>query len=119
MVEQVTSAPRLDLCEKHWGYEMILNEGKNGDCLICDRDSDIFKLRKVVDDEGKNVLRLRDNIERLYKTLGAQSGSCKACDAPIWWVTTKNGKSAPFTAEGLNHFADCPKAEQFRKKKKT
>lgn len=34
-------------------------------------------------------------------------------------VTTKNGKSAPFTADGLNHFADCPKADRFRNKGKT
>lgn len=55
------------------------------------------------------------NIQSLLKTIGAKPGACKGCGTPVWWVTTKNGKSAPFTSEALNHFADCPKAASFRK----
>lgn len=61
--------------------------------------------------------RLRSNIQLLYKSLGLDQGQCRACGCPIWWVITKNGKRAPFTAEGLNHFADCEGADQFRKGK--
>ena len=59
--------------------------------------------------------KIESNIQMLYATLGASPGTCKACGAAIWWVKTKNGKNAPFTAAGLNHFADCPKAKNFRK----
>lgn len=31
-------------------------------------------------------------------------------------VTHANGKAAPYTEEALNHFADCPDAEGFRRR---
>lgn len=60
----------------------------------------------------------RKNIQSLFQTIGADRGACKSCGATIHWVLTKNGKRAPFTAEALNHFADCPNAQQHRKGKK-
>ena len=53
---------------------------------------------------------LEGAIPKLYGVIGATKSKCKACDRTIWWVTTKNGKHAPYTAEGFSHFADCPKA---------
>lgn len=49
-------------------------------------------------------------------------GTCSACGVPMEWWRTPQGKLAPLTAVGFSdhfqsHFADCPKAEQFRKKK--
>ncbi len=58
---------------------------------------------------------LRSNVRALLDVIGGKS-QCRACGADIWFVKTKNGKSAPYTAEALSHFADCPKAESFRKK---
>lgn len=57
----------------------------------------------------------RDRISTLYVSLGAEQGQCNSCGRPIWWVTTKNGKAAPFTQDALNHFGDCPHAAQHRK----
>ena len=42
---------------------------------------------------------------------------CKLCKALIVFVRHKNGKLAPYTLEGLNHFIDCPQREAFQKKK--
>lgn len=42
-------------------------------------------------------------------------GLCQGCGASIWWLVNKNGRWAPYTRDGLNHFADCPRAEAFRK----
>jgi len=43
-------------------------------------------------------------------------GECRGCRATVWWVPTINGRRAPYSAGGLNHFADCPKAGQFRRR---
>lgn len=57
---------------------------------------------------------LKSNIVKLLNQVG-QPGKCSGCGKKIWWVTHLNGNTAPYTEEGLNHFADCPKAQSFRK----
>lgn len=44
--------------------------------------------------------------------------SCK-CGALIYKVTHLNGKTAPYTEAGLNHFIDCPNAGEFRQQNQT
>lgn len=58
--------------------------------------------------------RLKLNIQHLLKQVAGE-GTCKGCGAKIWWVKHKNGKSVPYTDEGLNHFADCPQAGKFKR----
>lgn len=48
------------------------------------------------------------------KAIG-QAGRCKGCRREIWWFKTRLGKPAPYTSELVNHFADCPAAQRFRK----
>jgi Fe-S cluster biogenesis protein NfuA len=50
------------------------------------------------------------------------TGKCRGCGASIIWGTTKNGKNFPISRvlneniyEYISHFADCPKANEFRK----
>jgi hypothetical protein len=65
-------------------------------------------------EEQKNTIdRLKNNVRRLLDQVG-DKGKCRGCDAEIWWVKLRSGKVGPYTAEGLNHFADCPKADRFR-----
>lgn len=41
---------------------------------------------------------------------------CKGCGREIWWLEHKqSGKSAPYTFDLLNHFIDCPKAQEFKR----
>jgi hypothetical protein len=54
-------------------------------------------------------------IEALLAAVG-EFGKCRGCEAPIYWVMTKRGAPAPYTPQGLSHFADCPAREQFRKR---
>lgn len=61
------------------------------------------------------LIWLKTNILILYNNLGAAKGECKKCKAIIYFVTHKNGKQAPYTLEGSNHFADCPAAKDFKK----
>lgn len=42
-------------------------------------------------------------------------GNCRACMAPIAWCLTKAGKMAPLNRDGTSHFADCPRAAEFRR----
>ena len=59
--------------------------------------------------------RVLINIKHLFKIIGKES-KCE-CGAPIWFIENpKTKKQMPYTAEALNHFADCPVADKFRKK---
>jgi hypothetical protein len=64
---------------------------------------------------GSLAMEASVRIQRLLDQVG-DLGTCKACGAKIWWIKTRRGKRAPYTAEGINHFADCPQAEEFRRK---
>lgn len=55
-----------------------------------------------------------ENMKSFIRLIGDE-GRCKGCGVLIYWVKHKNGKAAPYTAEGLNHFVDCPAAKEFRK----
>jgi hypothetical protein len=59
---------------------------------------------------------VRLNVSNLLRAC-ADPGVCRGCSRPIFWLKTKNGKAAPYTEVGLNHFADCEAADKFRKPK--
>lgn len=46
-----------------------------------------------------------------------EPAKCSGCNATIYWMHSKNGKSIPFDPEGHAHFTTCPNAEQFRTQK--
>jgi hypothetical protein len=64
------------------------------------------------------IRELELRIQMILQHVG-DKGVCKGCGRDIWWVKHKNGKAVPYTWEGLNHFIDCPKANEFKKKEKT
>lgn len=43
-------------------------------------------------------------------------GQCSRCHATIFWLRHSNGKAAAYTEAGLNHFVDCPYADEFKTK---
>jgi hypothetical protein len=59
----------------------------------------------------------------------SEAGTCRGCNAPIYWVVTAAGKRAPLDravtvviddagashAGHLSHFVTCPARDQFRK----
>lgn len=47
----------------------------------------------------------------------SEIGRCKACGVTLFWVKHITGAPTPYTVAGLIHFADCPNADRFRKKK--
>lgn len=42
---------------------------------------------------------------------------CKSCAIQLAFVRHRNGKVAPYTLDGINHFINCPAAEEYRRKK--
>lgn len=66
--------------------------------------------------------QLQLEASKRFRAFASQVGDrayCKSCGAEIFWVThLKTGRKAPYdTTEGLNHFATCPNAEDFRSKR--
>ena len=64
----------------------------------------------------------RDELEKHGYRFPTTMGSCRGCGAAICWVETPHGKKMPLNRTGVHlwesHFASCPEAEAFRKKKK-
>lgn len=65
-------------------------------------------------DFAECVRAQRNAMEKLLNLAGTPS-VCRACGASILFVQHNNGANTPYTKAGLNHFVDCPRAEQFRK----
>ena len=64
--------------------------------------------------DAPTVEWLLSNIKLLINNIGNKA-NCRGCDMTIYWLKHKNGKSVPYTIMGLNHFADCPNAKDFKK----
>ncbi len=61
------------------------------------------------------ILSQKTAMRHLLALVAGDPVPCRGCQAPIYWVTHKNGKRTPYTPSGLNHFIDCPAAAQFGK----
>ena len=55
---------------------------------------------------------LQANMVDLLLRIGSPA-KCKGCGAQVVWLTHLNGKKAPYTLKGLNHFVDCPVRDRF------
>lgn len=76
------------------------------------------RVEKLLKEDRAGCIRwYRSNIEKLAEHLGWDESSCKSCKRRIWWTKNKNGKAVPISLDGLNHFADCPSANQHRSKR--
>jgi hypothetical protein len=49
--------------------------------------------------------------------LGDIPTHCRSCDALVLWLESTNGKRAPMNPDGVSHFATCPDADRWRKKR--
>jgi hypothetical protein len=60
---------------------------------------------------------LEKRISSLLNNVAEEIRPCKACGVQLALVRHRNGKLAPYTLEGVNHFIDCTKADLFRRPK--
>ena len=58
---------------------------------------------------------MEDRIRALLTNVAEDKRPCRNCGEPLAFVRHRNGKLAPYTMAGVNHFIDCPGAQQFRK----
>lgn len=64
---------------------------------------------------AENVSDLQKNIINFLKVIGGSESQCRSCGAVIWWIMTKNKKSAPVNGDLTSHFATCPQSQRWRK----
>jgi hypothetical protein len=57
-----------------------------------------------------NLPPIEDRMRTLLKLIAVEVRTCKLCPATIYMVQHNNGKIAPYTESGVNHFLDCPNA---------
>jgi hypothetical protein len=54
-------------------------------------------------------------IEALLRNVG-DTGNCRGCGAPIYWVQHRGGARGIYDPDGASHFATCKAKDQFRRK---
>lgn len=54
-------------------------------------------------------------VDMLLRKIGSV-GKCRHCNERIYWVKSKRGKNMPIQADALSHFAECPGADDFRRR---
>jgi len=59
-----------------------------------------------------------ERIKRLLNWI-TEPAKCKACNQEMWFINTKSGRLMPVQGNGEPHFANCPGADEFRRKKGT
>lgn len=45
------------------------------------------------------------------------TGTCRGCGKPVAWCMTRLNRRSPLDPDGTPHWATCPDADRFRKKK--
>jgi hypothetical protein len=69
-------------------------------------------------DKALELIERRNKaLKLLFKNIGAAESQCRRCGATIYFIGHTNHAVAPYDADGINHFATCPYAKEFRKKK--
>ena len=64
-----------------------------------------------------NIPTIEARMESLLRLVAEEVRACRACGAQLAMVRHRNGRLGPYTMDGVNHFINCPAAEDFRKRK--
>jgi hypothetical protein len=57
-----------------------------------------------------------ERINALLNKIAERKRPCEKCGVQLWFVRhIDSGKLAPYTYQGINHFANCAYAAEFRK----
>lgn len=59
----------------------------------------------------------RARVRALLEHVAAFSRPCKVCGAPLWFVRTSAAQLMPYTDNATPHWADCPGADELRRRR--
>lgn len=62
---------------------------------------------------------IEKRMATLLQLVAEEIRPCKACGVQLAFVKHRNGKLAPYTIDGVNHFINCFWADDFRRKSGT
>lgn len=101
--------------ERFWRYEKRA-EAELRERLLIALAAVLHERAETVDQREAELLT---RIEKLLRLIG-DAGRCSSCDMPIVWLRHKESdKAAPYTFDGVIHFANCPNAAAHRKSAKS
>jgi hypothetical protein len=66
----------------------------------------------------ERLLETEERLLQLLQRVAEETRPCRACGEILYFVRHRSGHTAPYTAQGINHFINCPQATQFRRKAK-
>lgn len=58
---------------------------------------------------------IEQRLEMLLAAIAEIHRPCRYCEAPLYFVRHHSGDLMPYTAQGENHFFNCPYTERLRK----
>jgi hypothetical protein len=84
------------------------------------------EIRTLVDKRGRRVEYTHEGVDSVAEAhldqeiidllwLHADRGTCRGCNAEIFWMKSQTGKAMPYSKAGVVHFVDCPARKQFSK----
>ena len=73
-------------------------------------------LRRMEICHEMNGPSIEERMRRLLELAAIEKRPCRACGAMLYFIQHANGKRAPYTDDGLNHFVNCPDAARFKGK---
>lgn len=60
---------------------------------------------------------IEKRMSNLLQAIAVEVRPCRAFQTQLAMVMHRNGKLTPYTMDGTNHFINCPRADEFRRRK--
>lgn len=80
--------------------------------------TDLRRLQHDIAIHDRTPDETRQQIAAKFKLWCNHSMPCAGCGAQMFMFATGKRSLAPFTDQGISHFADCPRGMEFRKDRK-
>src|SRR5574341_2176202 len=77
--------------------------------------TDLRRLQHDIAIHDRTPDETRQQIAAKFKLWCNHSMPCAGCGAQMFMFATGKRSLAPFTDQGISHFADCPRGMEFRK----
>jgi len=65
---------------------------------------------------AEEISGMRTRMLAILRNCAEVTRPCKACGKFLYFLKGSSGKLSPYEETGLNHFATCPKAADFKRR---